>query len=174
MLLLLVTLLEQVRLSISQIDDHLPKQTIRPSEPRSRPVRLVVAIDGLVHQSKATRRSHENLDAFLNFFVVIRGQDLGDDAHRPSHARAKVRAARSVDDGTVGVVGVALAEDEFTGVLVDLVRSREVAQVRDAEKGGEVGVILLNVSKSYSIQHLEKGGRHTIRLYEPKPSISYA
>ena len=101
-----------------------------------------MAVYRLVHQSEAAGRAHELPDTGRDLAVVVGREDLRDDAHGPAHAGAEVRAAGGVDDGPVGEVGVPVAEGKVAGVPVDHVRVLLEAQVRDAEKRGEVGVVL--------------------------------
>ena len=68
-----------------------------------------MAIDRLVHKAKTAGRAQQLFDAPGDFVIVVRSENLGDDAHGPSHARAKMGATSRVDNGPVGVVAVRLA-----------------------------------------------------------------
>lgn len=93
-------------------------------------------------KAQAAGGAHEHLEAASNLVVIVARHDAHDDAHRPGHARAEVRAAGRVEDGSRAVVRVGPAEGKGTRALVDGVVVGLVAEMRDAEQGGDVGVVL--------------------------------
>lgn len=83
-----------------------------------------------------------------------------------------MRTAWSIDHWAISVVRVRLAEDKVAGVAIYFVGVILEAQMRDAEERGDVGVILQYVSKYQLAFARKKENRLTIKLKEPKPSIS--
>lgn len=99
-----------------------------------------------MNQAQAAGGAHQHLQAAGNLVVVVARHDARDDAHRPGHAGAQVRPAGRVEDGPRAKVRVGAAEDEVASALVDGIVVGLVAEMRDAEQGGDVGVVLENVS----------------------------
>lgn len=93
-----------------------------------------MTVDRLMDQTESTRRAHQDLEPLSNLVVVVGGQELHDDTHGPAVARTLMRAANGIDDGSVSIVGVGLAEDEVAGVLIDFVGGVLETEVRDTQK----------------------------------------
>jgi hypothetical protein len=55
----LIALLQQIRLPLIQIQDHLPKQSVRSREPMSRSIIHIEGVDALMDQPKTIRTAHD-------------------------------------------------------------------------------------------------------------------
>lgn len=73
---------------------------------------------------------------------MIRCENLHNDTHRPAVPGSDVWAASGVDDRTVGVVRVRVAENEGSCIDVCLVTVGLEAEVGNTQEGGNIGVVL--------------------------------
>lgn len=135
-------------------------------------------VNRLVDKAEPTRSPHQLLYTVDNLIVVIRRHGLHDDAHWPRHARSQVRSACGIEDRPEAKVWIGAGENEFTGALIDLVGIGFEAQVRDAQQRGDVGIVLWAAVSWVTCQAclvvLGKQSGLTMKLWEPKPSTSYA
>lgn len=95
-----------------------------------------------MNKAQSTSRPHQLLNSAHNLVVVVRRHGLHDDTHWPGHAWSLVRTARGIKDRSKAEIRVGVAENKVARALVGCVRVGLVAEMWDAEEGGDVGVVL--------------------------------
>ena len=119
---------------IDDLQDKLSEEGVLPCEPLAGKYLAVVLVERLVHEACSGVCGHELADAVADLVVAVRCESLHHDAHRPDHFRPDMRSSDTFTCRSAVEVRVCLASYELSGIHVDRIVCRNIAEVAHREE----------------------------------------
>ena len=94
-----------------------------------------------MHESRTGIRIHQHFDTNLYLLIILAGECLHHDTHRPYHIITNVRTSDTFTGFTFKKVRVAATPHKAACILIDRIVYVHITQIRHSKKAGYIGIV---------------------------------